>query len=134
MYQAVLVNFRIAVLVTVLGSLAFAAIIGSGYPDTVEHLPGSYKWEAILGPLMSAALTVIFWFWGYKNEEGHLAAFLMAVFFLAAAVGAFAAEAIYGPYYSNVQETFLWYVGISHLIYALSNAGEVLRELGKDAR
>jgi hypothetical protein len=134
MYQAVLINFRIALLVTIIGSLAFATLIGTGYPDTVEHLPGSYKWESIASPLICATLTVIFWFSGYKDEEGHLPAFLMAVYLLAPALGAFAAEAIYGAFYSDLQKIFHWYAGVSHLLYGLTNAREVIRELGKDAQ
>ncbi|MET0005530.1 MAG: hypothetical protein ABW087_18140 [Candidatus Thiodiazotropha sp.] len=106
--------------------------IQSGYPESVNHLPIPHM--ALIEPLILVALSVLFWFMSYKDEEGHLIAFCIGFFIIVPALGAGISEAIHGQFYRNDEELARWYIGISHVLYGLVNIREVLEGLGQDAR
>lgn len=134
MHAIITINFRLALVATIIGCMAFYWITQSGYPESVDHLlVRSYRLKALAIPLIIVVLTVLLWFMFYKNNEGHLPAFIIGWFLFAPALSSRISENINGPFFSDVQEILCWYVGLSHIIYGLLNAREVFEGLGKDA-
>ncbi|MCP4976243.1 MAG: hypothetical protein GY931_08795 [Maribacter sp.] len=118
---------------TIIGGLVIFWLRQTGYPESVEHLlVGSYKLMALGMPLIAVSLTALLWFFAYKNDEGHLAAFVLGWLLLMPALSSSVSESINGQFYSDKEELFFWYVGLSHIMYGLLNAKEVLEGLGKD--
>ncbi|MES9970209.1 MAG: hypothetical protein ABW092_09260 [Candidatus Thiodiazotropha sp.] len=78
-------------------------------------------------------MSALFWFGYYRNDEGHLAAFIFGLFMLMPVLGTAISEAINGAFYSDYEGYFLSYIGLSHVSYGMLKWRDVIEILGQDA-
>jgi len=122
-------NFKLSVVVMLIGSIILFIHISTGFPDSLDHLAGRYQYYTLMWPLIMIAIEFLAWLFYYKDEEGHTIAFAIGFLLLAAIAGSILSEATNDIKYSRVELWVLAYVGISHVIYGLTNWREVLSNL-----
>ncbi len=124
-----MLNFKFSVVVAFIGSMILFIHMSTGFPDSLDHLAGRYQYYTLIWPLIIIAVEFLAWLFYYKHEEGHSIAFVIGFFLLAAIVGSIISEATNNIKYNRIELWVLAYVGISHIIYGLTNWREVLSNL-----
>ncbi|MBI3546526.1 MAG: hypothetical protein HY081_08045 [Gammaproteobacteria bacterium] len=132
MHQLITLNFKLSILLGIVGMLMLFGSMAIGYPQSVAHL-ASYKSQTLAWPLIIFVLIIIAWFVYYRYEEGYFLAFSIGFTVLIPAAGIFISESINGAYYNDYEKIFLSYVGMSHISYGLLEWRSVLKVLGRDA-
>lgn len=122
-------NFKLSVLVAMIGGIALFIHIATGFPASLDHLAGRYQYYTLMWPLIIIAIELLAWLLYYKDEEGHTIAFGIGFIILASIVGSFVSESVNDIKYLRIELWVLAYVGISHVIYGLTNWREVLNNL-----
>lgn len=132
MHQFITLNFRLSILLSIVGMLVLFSLIAIGYPQSIAHL-SFYKTETLTWLLIISVITIIAWFVYYRHEEGHFLAFSIGFAVLIPAVGIFISESINDVYYNVYEKIFFSYAGVSHVLYGLLEWRSVLKMLGRDA-
>lgn len=132
MSNLITINFKLSVLVTVIGCIILFTYQATGFPESLAHL-GAYRNQTLIWPAIIAALSVLFWFGYYRNEEGNAAAFILGFIMLIPVFGSTISETINGTFYSDKEQYYLTYIGLSHVTYGLLKWQEVVKALGQDA-
>ena len=131
MGNLILINFKLSVLVTIVGCLLLFTYQATNFPDSLAHL-GPYQNQTLIWPAIIIVATLFGWFNSYKNDEGQLGAFIIGFFILVPVFSSSVSEAINEVSYNNNEQLFLAYVGFSHILYGWLDWREVLKGLGKD--
>ena len=132
MYSIVLLNFRLAVPVTVVGCIALSVLdpalsINSG---ALEADAANFS---IASLWLVAATTLVLWFAQYRKDDGHVLAFFVGFGLLALMVASQTTNALGNSHYGTKELLFLLYAGVSHIAYALLEWQELFHILGGDA-
>jgi hypothetical protein len=125
MYYLIVINFKLCLLGSVIGVIFLLGDVVKNYPESVEFL-GSSEIKTIVAPLIYIVLTILFWFYGYKRNEGHGAALLMGWFIIVAAFGMSISETVHGQFYNDTDQVILWYIGVSHVLYGVLNLKRII--------
>ncbi|MFA6013327.1 MAG: hypothetical protein WC799_25275 [Desulfobacteraceae bacterium] len=119
MNNIIVLNFRFALLSTIVGSLIqiWYNHISPQALEYINYYP-SYQAQIKGAPFFNILLPVVGWFSGFKDNEKHSIAFFMGFIFLTTAIGTRLSEMINGQYFNDIQEIFQWYIGISCIAYS----------------
>ena len=132
MHSLVLLNFRLALIVTLVGSVALFLL-----DPVLSHDSGAFfagpGLETILPPAVIGLITPILWFTHYRHGEGHQIAFLVGSSLIVLAIASITTNALGSSHYGPRELMFLLYAGGSHLAYALLNWQDLVGWLGGDA-
>ena len=125
------INFKFSIIIALIcGFISFFYLV-SGFPGSLDPLIGQYKYEALAFPLVVIFLDVLAWFYYYKEDEGHLIAFMIGFFLLIPVVGSLVSESVNNVKFNRIELWVLAYLGVSHILYALTNWRELLKSLGE---
>jgi hypothetical protein len=131
MSSLVVWNFRLAVLVTVLGGLAiFAGVAGDDEAVRALHIDRSTY--TVAAPLLLAVLTTILWFVRYRDGDGQWPAFLVGATLLVAAGALWSTAAVAGQPLPRTEFVYVAYAGVSHVLYALLEWRDIVGMLGQE--
>jgi hypothetical protein len=133
MSNLVILNFRISVLASIIGSIFLFSAIASGHSEPLKSIT-LFSSRALIWPALFPALTLLFWFAYYRHNEGELAAFLLGFVALIPVVSSFISASINDVQFNGSQQLFLGYVGASHVLYAFRSPKEIVEALGKDVQ
>jgi len=106
MSNLITINFKLSVLVTVIGCIVLFVYQASGFPESLAHL-GAYRNQTLIWPAIITAMSVLFWFVYYRNDEGHVPAFILGFIMLVPVFGSTISEAINGAFYSENEQYYL---------------------------
>ena len=132
MNRVIVGNFKLSVVITVIGCVFIFIAQSSSFPESLSHL-GAYQNQALIWPAIVGFLSVFFWFIYYRQEEGHVPAFILGFMILIPAVSGSVSELINGPYFNESEKIFLYYSGLSHILYGLIERKSILSALGQNA-
>jgi hypothetical protein len=118
MSNLITINFKLSVLLTVIGCIVLFVHQASGVPESLAHL-GPYKNQTLIWPAIITTMSVLLWFGYYRNEEGQGPALILGFIMLIPVFGSAISEAINGAFYSDNEQYYLTYIGLSHVIYGL---------------
>jgi hypothetical protein len=132
MHSLVLFNFRVALLITFIGSVVLFLFDPMLSHDSGAFLAGPGL-ETIVPPSVIGLATPILWFTHYRHGEGHQIAFLVGFSLIVLAIASYATNALGSSHYSPRELIFLCYAGGSHAAYALLNWQDLVSGLGGNA-
>jgi hypothetical protein len=132
MSSLIVINFKLSVVVTLVGCAAILLGNFQNFPESNSYL-GAQAGYALFAPGIIGLLTAISWFTLYRHGDGHTFSFFAGLSLLLPVVGSRISEELVGPYYSGREQLFLLYTGISHIAYALLNWQDLVKALGSDA-
>jgi hypothetical protein len=132
MFNIIHKNFILSVFITFFGCLILFALYSSGFPESLSSV-FPYRNHALMWPLIISALTLIFWFFCYKNGHGYFVAFLMGFCILMPVFNSIISTAINDVTFNKFILVFLAYSGISHILYGLTDWRNVFKGLNQDA-
>lgn len=124
-------NFKLSILITIIAGFLSFFYMATGFPEVLSHLFGKYKLETMAFPLVIITLEVLAWFIYYKDEEGHLIAFIVGFFMLLPVAGSLISESVNDIRFNRIELWLLTYLGVSHVLYSLTNWRELLKGLGE---
>lgn len=113
-------NFIASVWISVIGLILLFFWQARGFPQSLSHL-GALKNETLIWPAIVLIIQIMLWVAYYRNDENHRAAFIVSVILLTPAIGALASEGVNEIRFSRIELFFLFYVGLSHLLYSLTD-------------
>ena len=117
------INFAFSTLVLIGGCLLYVFSVsqmGSGEIEAVSHS----RFEATVWPLLVIAATLVAWIFLYRIGEGNGVALIIGMFVLIPAIGEYVSASV-NDIESSGASWFLWYVGVSHLIYGVLDLGKL---------
>jgi len=125
-------NFRIALIVTAIGFIVLLSIAADSPAAAEEASEILYATESGIVAFVAMGITILLWPDYYRGNGGHLPAFVVGWILLVPALGSSIANSINGDYYGGELNVFLWYIGVSHILYGLTNARELVSGLTDD--
>ena len=132
MQSLVLLNFRLSLVVTLIGCAVILFSNVQDFPDSLPYL-GPQAGYTLFAPGVIGALTAVLWLTLYRHGEGHTYAFFIGASLLLPVIGSHISDELIGAYYTNTEQLFLSYTGVSHIAYSLINWQELAKELGSSA-
>jgi hypothetical protein len=110
MQSLVVLNFRVALLVTFIGSVALFL-----FDPMLSHDSGAFVagpgLETILPPALIGLITPILWFTRYRHGEGHQIAFLVGSCLIVLAIASYSTNLLGSSHYSARELMFLLLCG-----------------------
>jgi len=123
------INFVIAVWMIIIGCALQLFYFATGFPASLKSVY-TLQNETLIWSASAAVTSLLAWFFYYKDNEGHVLAFIIGFYILIPVAGALISASVYNITFSKTEEIFLGYIGLSHISYSLIEWRRVFSALG----